>query len=285
MVFGIFCKKKGGVAPLLFFLFLSGRFLNGSLFALRERHFVFADVDGALREFAEVVEYLPVVHPLFVEDGVTFFHMVGNQIYELFFLLLVLQRRSFFDELRDGFAVVHVSDARDRVREVLRTLVEGLLLDYLVWVVDVEFEVGHDGQVVPKDVLEVVDVPEVGEKVAHRIDDGVGAASPFVPVLYSHAVVYHVLDVPAVFGKLEPLQLRVVIYIVHKFKIDSTRWSSAPRGGWFLRTPPDRMVIVIVPRSGKDDRFQLLRKDSVNNSLFIGCRGKNVNCFRGDFIR
>lgn len=126
-------------------------------------------------------------------------------------LLLVFDSYGFLNELRDRLSVVHVADVCSRVSEVFWARVEVFLLDDFVWVVNVQLEVCHDGQVVPKDMFEVADVAEVREEVAHCVDDGVGAASPLVSIFDGQAVVHHVLDISTVFWKFESLLLGVVI--------------------------------------------------------------------------
>lgn len=91
---------------------------------------------------------------------------------------------------------------------------------------------------VPKYMFEIVDVAKIREKVAHCVDDSVSATSSLFSIFDSHAVIHHVLDISAVFRKLQALQLCVVIYVIHKFNNDSIRKVVCTPSGecFFLQT-------------------------------------------------
>lgn len=62
------------------------------------------------------------------------------------------------------------------------------------------------------------------EKCEHRIDNGICTGRPFLPVLYSKAVVDHILNVSAVLRKHELLEM--VIVCEHNFLIGKSKLQS-----------------------------------------------------------
>ena len=75
---------------------------------------------------------------------------------------------------------------------------EGLRRGFWVRAINIKLETCHDVEVVPKLVLEIVDVAQVREELTHYADDGVGDAVALFAVGYRFGVVNHVVDVAAV---------------------------------------------------------------------------------------
>ena len=79
----------------------------------------------------------------------------------------------------------------------------------LAWVVNVELELRHYGQVVPE--LSLL-VGQVGEHATHDAHDGLGALLALFPVLDGERVVHHLLYRASVFGQRESFLFGIVFH-------------------------------------------------------------------------
>jgi hypothetical protein len=111
-----------------------------------------------------------------------------------------------------------VSDARVAVSDARRLRVEVLFLNHLVRIIDIQLEVRHYGQMIPKDMLEVVDISKVRKHVSHDGDYAVGTAFALIFVFYRDAIVYHIVDVASIFRKRQLLLFGVIFHChIHVF--------------------------------------------------------------------
>jgi hypothetical protein len=89
-----------------------------------------------------------------------------------------------------------------------------LLLYNFVRIIHVQAEISHDGQVIPQDMLEIIDVPQVGKQISHYTDNRVRTTIAFFAVFYRQAVVYHVLNVAAIFRKSHGFRVCVILHLL-----------------------------------------------------------------------
>ena len=86
--------------------------------------------------------------------------------------------------------------------------IQALFLDNIVkWGIHIKLEPAHDHQVVPQLVLVIGLAAQLGEHVGHVLHDGERATSALGAVFNRQAVVNHLLDVAAVLGQHQFLEL------------------------------------------------------------------------------
>ena len=56
---------------------------------------------------------------------------------------------------------------------------------------------------------------QVREHVSHDVDNRVGATLTLFPVLDSHAIVYHILDIATVFGQSQSFSFCIIFHSLH----------------------------------------------------------------------
>ena len=97
-------------------------------------------------------------------------------------------------------SVVAEVDVALRIRHARRFLGKIVFLDNLERVVDVEFKVGHDSQLIPQFTLVVLLLAQFREHAVHHPDYSLGASLSFGSVLEREGIVDHSLDASSVFG-------------------------------------------------------------------------------------
>ena len=128
-------------------------------------------------------------------------HMVGAALKETDALILVLYRAGLGHHIFDHLAVHAPGDVLLlRIFQLFRTLVQAILRNDLHGIVDVELVVRNEGEVIPKNLPEVLHLFGFGVKVAHNGYDAIGIACTLVTVGYRLAILDKFLQVAPIFG-------------------------------------------------------------------------------------
>ena len=114
-----------------------------------------------------------------------------------------------------------VTHTGSRVRNVFRTGHQIVFADNLVRVIDVQLKTGHNGQMIPKFMLEIGHVTQMREHIAHDIYNRVGTTLTFRTVLYSQRIVNHILYAAPVFGKRHSFLLGIILHNLKKLKVEN----------------------------------------------------------------
>ena len=82
--------------------------------------------------------------------------------------------------------------------------------NHLARIIDIEFKIRHDGQLIPQHFIGVIIVATVRKEVVHNADNSGGATISLLAVGNRHTVVNHLLYVPPEFGQNEFLALCII---------------------------------------------------------------------------
>ena len=124
------------------------------------------------------------------------------------------------DHAFDEVTIVAVFDEVPWVFGLLRLVLDRLLGDGPFGVVDIEFEVGHDSEVIPVDGLLVDACTLLGYNGFHGAYDTAGTSIPLLTIRDRLAVGYHILDMAAVLGENDGGQLIVIFHAVRRVTSD-----------------------------------------------------------------
>ena len=98
------------------------------------------------------------------------------------------------------------------IRDCFRFGFQIIFADNFVWIINVQLEVGHDGKMVPKFMLEIGYITQVGKHISHDVDNRVCTTLTFGAVFDCQCMVYHVLDTASVFGQRHPFLLSIILH-------------------------------------------------------------------------
>ena len=121
----------------------------------------------------------------------------------------------FFYQYFQRMSVVTVTHTGGGVGDMVRAGHQIILADDFIRIVNIQLKTGHDSQVVPKFVLEIGYITQMGEHISHNIDDGVSATLTFCTILNGQRIIYHVLDATSVFGKRHSFLLSIVLHLLN----------------------------------------------------------------------
>ena len=122
----------------------------------------------------------------------------------------------FFYQYFQRMSVVTVTHTGSGVGDMVRAGHQIVLADDFIRIVNIQLKTGHDSQVVPKLVLEIGYITQMGEHISHNVDDGVGTTLTFCTILNGQRIIYHVLDATSVFGKRHSFLLSIVLHLLNK---------------------------------------------------------------------
>ena len=95
-------------------------------------------------------------------------------------------------------AIMH---RRVGIRHTVGLIVEIFFFDDLIRIIYIQFEIGHDRQMIPQFMLEIIDIAQVREQISHNIHNCIGTPGAFVSIFKAHAIFDHTVHIAAVFGK------------------------------------------------------------------------------------
>ena len=135
------------------------------------------DVDCAMRQHAQVVEYALVVYSFAAERYHDFLHMVGDHEHKFVAGLTRLHTRSHIYHAHDCCAVsTHGHISGFSYVDLVRAVGKDIALHMIERYVYVEFEVAHYEQMIPQFAFVRLAVISLGgEKRGHRAYDCIGA--------------------------------------------------------------------------------------------------------------
>jgi len=168
--------------------------------------------DSATRKLIEVLENLAVVDRLLVPGQERFLHLRRQQTNQLILLRSIFQLSGLADHQFQSLTIMAIADTVRVIGDTRRLLVQVLAFNDLVRVIDIQLEIRHDRQMVPKDMLEIVHVAQVGKHISHDIYNRVRATFPLLTVLNRHAIIHHILDVATIFGQHQSLFFRIILH-------------------------------------------------------------------------
>jgi len=173
--------------------------------------FIEVELDFAVSETGKVgCNFLVVAAAVAPLDEVAL-HLVGCVAGEDITVLSGRHRLKLVEEAEHHLAVVADGNAGHRVCHWLRFLGYLVGVGYVNGIVDIELEVGHDSEMVPKLLLLLGVAVAFDRHALHGGNDGLGTTLALASVGNGNTVVDHALNFAAVFGKDEFLPLCVVI--------------------------------------------------------------------------
>ena len=168
----------------------------------------------------QIIKNLFILHHVLVPGKVGFLHLIGQLLGSQFFgWIFVVHLGDVVDQLFHDFTIVTETDVGLVVWNVFGLLCESLRYWRIVWIVDVKFEIRHDGNMVPEFVLEIVDVAQIGIHHTHDIDDGFYCKISLIAIFNGKYVLYHFVKGPSVFRKFHLGPLGVVIFEHREFQL------------------------------------------------------------------
>ena len=105
-----------------------------------------------------------------------------------------------------------IADSIVRISNLARFHFQFFTLHDFERIVNVQLEIGHDGQMIPKLVLEIRHITQMRKHTAHDIDNRIGATLAFFPIFDSQRMIHHILDTSTVFGKFHFLSLGIIFH-------------------------------------------------------------------------
>ena len=123
-------------------------------FAQFERFGIEHDAPAGI--FAQIGKDLFVVYGFFVPGQKRFFHVIGQQPDELVSFGTLFDGIDLFDHVFQYLTVMTVTDGAKRIGNGVGTGSKIFFPNYFVRIIDIELEIGHDGQMIPQFMLEIV---------------------------------------------------------------------------------------------------------------------------------
>ena len=173
-----------------------------------------------INEVKEVFEDLDILDGPLVPRHVVALHLQCDEVLSCSTLRTHLHSAYTLDHALDEVTIVAVFDEVPWVLGLLRLVLDRLLGDGPFGVVDIEFEVGHDSEVIPVDGLLVDACTLLGYNGLHGAYDTAGTSIPLLTIRDRLAVGYHILDMAAVLGKNDGGQLIVIFHAVRRVTSD-----------------------------------------------------------------
>lgn len=188
---------------LLVFLFLLARLLLrcGIFFELFGTHEGCIHTDGAVGIFVNVLPDFLILDVVFIPCNIGTLHKIGQHIGQRIAFFTGRHEASFLQHILGDFSVVAIVYREVTIWDALGLCHQVLALHNGIGIVYIELEIGHDGEMVPQLVLEVVDIAQVREQVAHDIYDGIGTTGTLLPVGNREAVIDHLLHIAPILGQ------------------------------------------------------------------------------------
>lgn len=125
------------------------------------------DDDLTFGQVLEVFDNDFVVNNVAVPVAGLVLHELSDGDAERLFFISLWHRSTFLNEFFYVVTIVSKGDFVLRVSQALGFAFQMLGIRHWIWAIDIQFEFGHDVQMIPKLVIEILDVTQMRKKLAH----------------------------------------------------------------------------------------------------------------------